>query len=169
MSSSWSLTCMLVLLFALAIRKIHAREPLPSPPTNFQPLPPSRNFEVHIIKGFTNDSVAGRCSSLRHQFRANFTLVDLHDQFQWHFRLRMERHVRVVYDCVVAKGFDERKTFRAFDQATDTENRRCGRTGKCFWELKDDGIYFANDNSTWTKETGWDATFPPMDPISTPK
>ncbi|XP_050216258.1 uncharacterized protein LOC126667345 [Mercurialis annua] len=144
MSCSSSLVCILI-LFALAISKNHARVP--------QPIP-RLNFEVHIIKGYANGLISGTCSSPSHIFAANFTLIHLDDQHQWHFRVQM--HTRAYFACLLHKDHNERKTFTVFDQAVDGLNRRCGRTGMCFWKLKEDGIYFAVDNVSYTREFAWD-------------
>ncbi|XP_050216262.1 uncharacterized protein LOC126667350 [Mercurialis annua] len=137
-SYSSSLVCILV-LFALAISKIHAQ--LPPPPI------PHLDFHVHIIKGYANGWISGRCYSPSHTISMNFTLIHLDSQFQL--------HARAYFLCFMRKDQNERKTFKVFDQAVEGTNRLCGRTGNCFWKLKEDGIYFATDNVTYTREFGW--------------
>ncbi|XP_050216263.1 uncharacterized protein LOC126667352 [Mercurialis annua] len=146
MSRSSSLACLFV-LFSLAIIEIHAREPIPFP---------RYKFEFHIIKGYADGVILGLCTSPNQQFRANFTLTHLDEQYQHHFMV--SRHFHVLYGCSFVKGHsNEKKSFSVFDQSVDTHVRRCGHTGMCFWKLKQDGIYFANDNVSYTKEFAWDS------------
>ncbi|XP_050216256.1 uncharacterized protein LOC126667342 [Mercurialis annua] len=142
--NSSSLGCILV-LFALAIIKIHARVPTPVA---------RLNYEMHVIKGDMNTPIVGSCTSPSHGFTVNFTLNHSDEQVQWQIRLR--RNVRAIYVCLLIKNRNERKRVIVFDQAIDIRERRCGRTGMCFYKLEEDGIYFADDNVSYNRELAWD-------------
>ncbi|KDP33370.1 hypothetical protein JCGZ_12919 [Jatropha curcas] len=131
----------------LAISMIHARE---------GPSHPRFKYDVHIINGCESGIVrpiSGTCRSPTREI-GTFDLPHLWDEYHWSFKLN--RRSQHVYRCHVARGFGQQRTFMAFDQQDDTKDNRCGRTGMCWWKITEVGIYFGNNNATWTKAYNWE-------------
>ncbi|KZV34846.1 hypothetical protein F511_00748 [Dorcoceras hygrometricum] len=109
-----------------------------------------QNYEVHIIRRFTNDSdeLVVRCESGDDDLGEHYLVTG--DDFHWRFRVNFFKST--LFFCHVKWGELEQR-FNAFD--TDYISYLCEETSKCFWSLSEDGIYFSCDDKNYVKQFEW--------------
>ncbi|EEF44307.1 conserved hypothetical protein [Ricinus communis] len=110
-------------------------------------------YTVYILNGCESGiemPIHGQCFHV-----GNFTLIRLWQQYHWSFSVSYTKDV--TYQCNLSRGYSrsQRQSIVAFNLDRDSDERRCGGTGECYWKITEVGIYFGNNNSTWTKAYNW--------------
>ncbi|KAJ0013529.1 hypothetical protein Pint_21529 [Pistacia integerrima] len=108
-------------------------------------------FRVHIINALShdNDNLIIHCYSLDDDLGEHNLRVG--DEFTFKFG----RHVILTtrFWCDMKYGSDHSKTIDVFTE--NIGDKYCCHTNKCFWSIREDGIYFSNNNQSWVKWYDW--------------
>ncbi|KAF8025244.1 hypothetical protein BT93_F2170 [Corymbia citriodora subsp. variegata] len=104
---------------------------------------------VHIINNLSND-MGLHCQSADDDLGTQL----LHQGEEQMIRFRMHFFKSTLFFCDTQRwgGGAPSKHFDVFEESRD--KHRCG--GDCKWSLRDDGIYFSNDDTNWNREFTWD-------------
>ncbi|KDP44347.1 hypothetical protein JCGZ_19214 [Jatropha curcas] len=149
MSSSLNSVIFYFLFTALAICLTHARE---------SPSPPRFKYDVHIINGCENQKfplipINGSCVDENKHPIGTFSLRRFTDEFHWSVKINPRGHS--TYVCHLRRA-DTKAGIVAFDQHRDDKDRRCKKTGMCWWKVDEIGIYFSNQNYNYSKYYDWE-------------
>uniref|UniRef100_A0A516IJJ9 S-protein homolog n=1 Tax=Turnera subulata TaxID=218843 RepID=A0A516IJJ9_9ROSI len=118
---------------------------------NFDPF--GNRYRVHVINGFSSNDqpMFIHCWS-RNDDLGNHTLY-IGGDFNFGFRLRIIPPPTHFY-CDFKRGADHLTEVTVFDE--DEVLGLCNDTHKCYWRGQDDGLFFSNDNSSYSKRYLWD-------------
>ncbi|WRX20996.1 Plant self-incompatibility S1 - like 9 [Theobroma cacao] len=112
-------------------------------------------YHIHIINDLPSDlppnipALSLHCKSKDKDLGEKKVLE--HQDYTWDSRINLFR--TTLYFCN-ARWEGKQRYFEAF-KATRDEHRCRLYHNSCLWSVRDDGIYFSNDNSTWTNEYPW--------------
>ncbi|XP_073054054.1 uncharacterized protein [Primulina eburnea] len=116
----------------------------------------TKTYDVRIINGFTSNSsmpLVVWCASQEGDDMGGRALQERED-YGWSIDAGLfSRPSRFV--CTAKWGW-RRKKFEAFWLSRD--KYRCGVRRRCFWLVKEDGIYFVKNNDNegnWTRDFSW--------------
>ncbi|KAJ0806807.1 putative plant self-incompatibility S1 [Helianthus annuus] len=110
-------------------------------------------YQIRVVNGFTNNSsepLVIWCTSQDGVDMGGRALQE-GDDYTWYARLTFWTPAPG-YSCTI-KWDQTRKTFETFQGHQG--RHRCGTRRKCLWLIKEDGIYFGNDESNWVKDFSW--------------
>uniref|UniRef100_A0A516IJI7 S-protein homolog n=1 Tax=Turnera subulata TaxID=218843 RepID=A0A516IJI7_9ROSI len=117
---------------------------------NWDPL--FNHYRVHVINGFSSNDqpMFIRCWS-RHDDLGNHTLY-IGGDFNFYFGLRLLPPFTHFY-CDFKWGTNYLPEVTVFDE--DEVMPLCYYTHKCYWRGQDEGLFFSNDNSSYSKTHPW--------------
>ncbi|KAI3823079.1 hypothetical protein L1987_04505 [Smallanthus sonchifolius] len=109
-------------------------------------------YQIRVVNGFTNNSslpLVIWCTT--HDGDIGGRALQEGDDYTWYTRLSFWTPTPA-YSCTI-KWDRTRKMFEAFQ--VHQGRARCGMSRKCLWLVKEDGIYFSNNESNWVKDFLW--------------
>lgn len=71
---------------------------------------------------------------------------------EFRFEFTVDFWKKTHFGCDMGFGTNER-TVDVFQ--TGIEIHTCRSTGNCFWSMREDGIYFSNNDQSWVKKYDW--------------
>ncbi|XP_076889131.1 S-protein homolog 29-like [Bidens hawaiensis] len=111
-------------------------------------------YQIRVVNGFTNNSSVPLviwCTTQDGDIGGR--ALQEGDDYTWYTRLTLWTWAPTpTYSCTI-KWDTTRKTFEAFLPHRDRV--RCGSRKKCLWLVKEDGVYFSDDESDWVKDYLW--------------
>ncbi|XP_021290720.1 S-protein homolog 18-like [Herrania umbratica] len=112
-------------------------------------------YHIHIINDLPSDlppnipALSLHCKSKDKDLGEKNMLE--HQDYTWDSRINLLR--TTLFFCN-ARWEGKQRYFEAF-KATRDEHRCRVYHNSCLWSMRHDGIYFSNDNSSWTNEYPW--------------
>ncbi|KAD5508920.1 hypothetical protein R6Q59_001834 [Mikania micrantha] len=111
-------------------------------------------YKIRVVNGFTNNSslpLVIWCTSQDGDIGGR--ALQEGDDYTWYARLSFWAPTPA-YSCTL-KWDRARIMFAPFKVLKGRTPRSCGTCRKCLWLVKEDGVYFSNDDSKWVKEISW--------------
>ena len=110
------------------------------------------NYHIHIINDLPPNVpsvVFLHCKSKNRDIGQKSIL--LHQDYTWDSTINLTR--TTLFFCQV--WWDVKKRYFVAFKANRDEVRCRKYHNSCMWSVRGDGIYFSNNNSTWTNEYPW--------------
>ncbi|XP_039007864.1 S-protein homolog 18-like [Hibiscus syriacus] len=113
------------------------------------------NYHIHIVNDAPNDLPPGIPSLRLHCMSGDRDIGERwmlqHEDYTWDTKINLIR--TTLFHCNI--WWEGKKLFFDAFKATRDE-RRCRKYhNSCMWSVREDGVYFSNDNSTWFNSYPW--------------
>ncbi|GMI70309.1 hypothetical protein like AT3G24060 [Hibiscus trionum] len=115
------------------------------------------NYHIHITNDLPLLSPANDVPTLYLHCKSKDDDIGLKamrvwDDYTWTFKVNVLR--TTLFSCNARWTKGKQRHFDAFVASRDEE--RCQKYhNSCMWSVRSDGIYFSNNNSTWTNTYPW--------------
>lgn len=107
-------------------------------------------YKAHIMNGLATDKVPTRIHCYSKDDDLGAHLLWMKEEFRFEFTVDFWKKTH--FWCDMGFGTNER-TVDVFQ--TGIETHTCRSTGNCFWSMREDGIYFSNNDQSWVKKYDW--------------